>query len=159
MLQGPASPLDAAEGPRGSALIGAYQPRSRVSQSLAWLSEPLIGPPVCDDAMAARAASRIFCVIVAGVSIWEPVLPYIASTRHCLSTRLYSLCTLHSLYILHTSSAISANMPSLHNSSEAGSFSSGPPAASHGYKKSLSSKADPNTALSEDPNRMQYPGP
>lgn len=50
-------------------------------------------------------------------------------------------------------------MPSSHASSEAGSFSSGPPAASHGYKKSLSSKADPNTALSEDPNRMQYPGP
>lgn len=43
------------------------------------------------------------------------------------------------------------------HSSQAGSISSGPPAGppgnpglSHGYKKSLSSKADPNTALTED---------
>ena len=46
-------------------------------------------------------------------------------------------------------------MPSSHASSEAGSISSGP-SPSHGYKKSLSSKADPNTALTEDQPSMQY---
>lgn len=50
------------------------------------------------------------------------------------------------------------------HSSQAGSIS-GPPAGppgnpglSHGYKKSLSSKADPNTALTEDqPSKSSLP--